>query len=129
MFDTIGMFLEAWTTAAEIQWNQNWKLSMQNLSNAVKGEHAPKLQVDEMRKCKDQLNRKVLLVGTRFGNVLVFERYLYGIPGTIVWNYPEELDMFPNVRPGAVNASLMDWIVGHTNGRNCGWLIELIYQN
>lgn len=60
-----------------VEYNPKWANGTGYFDHAVKGEHAPKLEVGEMVKCETPAPnlRQMIIVGTRFGNVVVFERY------------------------------------------------------
>lgn len=80
-----------------IEYNPKWANGTGYFDHAVKGEHAPKLQPGEMVKAEVPAPnlRRIIIVGTRFGNVVVFERFSPDggdRSNVIVANYPRILE-------------------------------------
>lgn len=59
----------------EIEFNPAWKNGTGYFDAAVEGPEAPALEVREMIKTIDDYGRRMIIVGTRFGNVVVFDRF------------------------------------------------------
>lgn len=55
----------------DIEFDVKWK----NGTGYLDGACAANLERGEMRKCFDDLGRRVILIGTRFGTIAVFDRY------------------------------------------------------
>lgn len=58
--------------------------------NAVRTEYAPHILPGNMARCTTLNGRKMILIGTRFGNVVIFTRYS-DIDTVIVSNVPPEI--------------------------------------
>lgn len=65
----------AQSSIKEIEYNNAWSNGTGYFDFAVKGENAPTLKVGEMCKSQTPFGRKIVMVGTNYGNVVVFGRY------------------------------------------------------
>jgi len=75
----------------EIEFNPEFSNRTGYYDFAVSGEHAPVLTVGTMAKCVTDNGRKLLLVSTRFGNAVIFQRYSDS-ESVIVGNLPREIE-------------------------------------
>lgn len=75
------------TSVLSIPYNSNWSNGTGYYDGATKYILAPGKIVKSVSPVGN--NRKMLLVGTRFGTVVVFERYTDGANGIFVNNWPE----------------------------------------
>jgi hypothetical protein len=66
VFDSINL---------QVPFNQAWVDSPGYLGGAVKGKDAPQLQPGVMVKTVTKNGRRIILIGTRFGNTVVLERF------------------------------------------------------
>lgn len=69
---------------SRIEHDPEWENDEGNYVHAVYGMFAPTLSAGEMRKSISPNNRKIILVGTRYGNVVMFQRYSNGVNNK--WN-------------------------------------------
>lgn len=65
----------------EIPFDSKWSNGSGDFDYAVYGEHAPRLTNGEMVRSKTSGGRRVLLVGTRLGNLVVYDRFADQAPG------------------------------------------------
>jgi hypothetical protein len=88
VFDTTLAFEAAYNEAEEIEYKAEWNNGTGYYDHAAEGNHAPKLEVGQIVKAHSPYpnNRKLLIVGTELGNVVIFERYTAGAHGVYVWN-------------------------------------------
>ena len=114
---------------AEIQFNPSWTNGTGYLDHAVKGEHAPVLKPGQMVKATDPRGRRIIIIGTRRGNVLVFDRYSEQVEqGTWVTNSPRT-PVFQSMLSGsAVGEAEMVTLLGSWGNikQNIGYVIEQI---
>jgi hypothetical protein len=75
--DAAIRFNVAYESAEKIDFNANWNNGTGYYDHAVDGEHAPKLALGQVVATKSPAknNRRIILVGTPFGNAVMFERY------------------------------------------------------
>lgn len=59
----------------ELPFDRAWSNGTGYFDHAVKGEHAPKLGIGEIVKSVSPGGRRVMMVGTRLGNIVVFDRF------------------------------------------------------
>ena len=80
---------------ASIPFNENFNNGTGYLDNCQEGEHAPIVAPGQIVKTETLKGRKILIVGTRFGNAVIFERYTNAIAedtNVIVGNLPKEVE-------------------------------------
>lgn len=73
--------------STEVVFNPSWKNGTGYLDNAVHD-----LQITEICKTVDNANRKVVIIPTPVGNVVLFERFTDGDRGIIVSNAPRAIE-------------------------------------
>jgi len=61
-----------------LDFNPAWSNGVGLYDHAVYGEHAPALPFGTMARSQTGAGRKLLIISTRLGNVVVFERFLSG---------------------------------------------------
>ena len=71
----------------EVVFNPSWKNGTGYLDNAVHD-----LQITEICKTVDNAHRKIIVIPTAIGNVVVFERFTDGDRGIIVSNAPRAIE-------------------------------------
>lgn len=74
MYNSIGNIFNNTFNNAEvegIEFNPSWKNGTGYFDNAVYVD----LQPGEMRKCRDDQGRRLILIGTRFKTIVVFDRF------------------------------------------------------
>lgn len=69
-----------------IPFNKDWSNGTGYFDNAVAGIHAPVIPAGEIVKSVTPGNRKILIVGTPIGNMVVFQRYDNGQHDVYVYN-------------------------------------------
>lgn len=75
-----------------LEYNTSWENGTGYLDHVVEGKHAPKLVAGAITKTMAPDGRRIIVIGTRFGNVAVFDRYIKqdATRGVFVTNSPEE---------------------------------------
>ncbi|QXN70445.1 hypothetical protein AGENTSMITH_39 [Bacillus phage vB_BspM_AgentSmith] len=68
-----------------------WDNGTGYLDNAVKGDYAPILKVGQSCSSVVSLGRLAVMVGTVYGNIVVFQRYPGDVRPYVVSNVPSEL--------------------------------------
>lgn len=69
-----SVFLTVYNTVKPIPWIKEWCNINSYLPGAVEGPIAPKLEEGEMVSSISNKGRRCIIVGTKFGNIVVFER-------------------------------------------------------
>lgn len=74
---TAEIFNNVFKTATPIDYNPNWANGTGYFDHAVEGEHAPKIKPGDVCCCITPMpnDRKIVMVGTRMGNIVIFQRY------------------------------------------------------
>lgn len=112
----------------EIPFNKDWSNGTGYFDNAVSGPAAPQLTIAEIVKSAAPAGRKIIIVGTRLGNVVVFERY-DDDKSVIVANYGSAIGQLHNIKSGALDIDSVCNIVGEFSIKeNIGTMIEQIYD-
>ena len=113
----------------EITYNPLWANQTGYLDYAVKGDNAPVLAPGQMVKTRDPRGRRIILIGTRKGNVAVIDRYSgQAEMGTWVTNSPRT-PIFQTLLSGsAVGEAEMVTLLGSWGNiqQNIGYTIEAI---
>jgi len=116
----------------EVTYNTNWPNGTGYYDFAISGEFAVELDPGRLAKCLTPNNRKMIFVGTRFGTMVVFERFSEGANGVYVKNIPKKLSQLNLVEDGgATTAWDMARIIGSKwdyKPTNIGTLIEAIIE-
>jgi len=101
-------FNEAYEAAEKIEFNAEWNNGTGYFDHAVKGKHAPKLAIGQIAACKTPAknNRRLILVGTIYGNAVMFERYTDDT-NIIARNVPDEMRDMVNTRLSADDVTFM----------------------
>lgn len=128
------IFTEAFTKIEkEINYSSDWQNGTAYFDNAVEGEFAPKLNEGEIAKFTDQHGRRAIIIGTFYGNVLVFDRYANQNEGGVyVTNAPVGPVFTALIPSGAVSDSKMLLILGgwgDYNDDNIGCTIRRIHKS
>ena len=125
------IFTEAFLSeeVPEISYNPSWANQTGYLDYAVEGDNAPVLVAGQMVKAIDPRGRRIIVIGTRKGNVVVFDRYSgQAEMGTWVTNAPRT-PIFQTLLSGsAVGEAEMVTLVGSWGNiqQNIGYTIEEI---
>ena len=113
----------------EIPFNEGWCNGTGYFDKAVKGQEAPVLTIGEMVRSRDGFGRRLIIIGTRFGNVVVFDRFTDQIDnGVWVVNHPSCEMIKMMVDNGAVGERDMITLLGSWGNlkNNIGFEIEKI---
>ena len=112
MSETIQLFNEVFDkVTTEVEYDAAWENGTGYLDHAVSGEYAPILPDGMIAKTVDPAGRKILIVPTRLGNVVLFERYTNkGEDAVYVVNRPKELKKF--IPASRVTYNTMNIILG-----------------
>lgn len=86
-------------TETAIEYNEKWENGTGYLDHAVKGPAAPILTAGQVVKSTTLQGRKILFVGTAFGNCVIFKRYTEG--PVVVSNLPRHVtDLYTGTSVG-----------------------------
>lgn len=122
-----------------LPFNKNWSNKTGMFDMAVYGEHAPKLSYGEMARSVTDGGRRIIILGTRLGNLVVFDRFSKQAEGekgadTAVFYY----DCSSSIRTGGwfsrnhLDAFEMGVAVGDSEERpgdgNLGWRLEQLFS-
>lgn len=69
------LFTQAYDKAYDIDFQSNWANGTGYFDHAVSGDRAPKVSYGVFARSKDEYGRRILILGTRLGNVVIFDRY------------------------------------------------------
>lgn len=130
MKTVMEMFLEMFDNLTEVTYNPQWSIGGYYMPEAVKGKHAPKLQPGAVVSAIDYKGRKIVLVGTDFGNWVVFQRhYADDQGGILVYNAPAGMAALLNINVGIVDAHAFTTIFGSMPDLpNIGWRAGAFYR-
>ena len=113
----------------EIQFNPDWSNGTGYYDNAVRGVYAPRLEIGEIAKSFSggENRRRILFIGTRFGNVVVFDRYTDAEGEVFVQNTPDEVRKLEIIGTSRLGEADMNTITGGCLPKyNIGNHIELM---
>ena len=101
--------------------------------NDIVSQDTVKLENGQMAKSTDTSNRKIVMVGTRFGNVVLFERYSGGLNDVITSNVPPEVSkLFGGSSLGSkTSEEVIELLLGQTYSsipKNIGIKIEEMFS-
>lgn len=129
-----SIFSKAFETIEnEIPFNEKWENGTGYLDHVTKGQYAPFLAPGTMVKSMTPNGRRIIIIGTRFGNVAVFDRYIKQTTerGVFVTNAPRK-SVFNYLLSGSnVGEHEMVTIIGSWNNlqENIGFKIEAIAKD
>lgn len=103
------------TNVEEITFKPEWANGTGYFDHVVKGEHAPSLTAGETKTCVDGFGRRLVLVGTAVGNVVVFQRFKPGDTGVVTFNAPMSLEQLLGFN-GSLNTDQVEMITGDQGG-------------
>ena len=106
---TVIMSLVEGKTAEEhncvpLTYSPKWANGTGYFDHAVSGEHAPNLPEGARAACMGDDGRRIIIIGTAFGNAVVFERFTNG--SVIVSNVPREVTKL--LTGGSIGTALQD---------------------
>lgn len=125
------IFEEAFKNATPVSFNPKWSNGTGYFDHATYGETAPKLGNGRVLSAVTPGGRKILIIGTRLGNVVVFSRYddweMFEDP-VFVSNVPTCIKHAFNITDGRISRDGMVLLLGDSTTRNIGHRIEDIYS-
>lgn len=121
-----SVFTAAYEAAPKIDFNMAWSNGTGYFDHAVEGAHAPKIGNGKMVSSATPSGRRIIIVGTRIGNCVVFERYTDNAE-KYVFNAPTALKHGFAIYDGLVEVGLMEELVGDAFVRNIGDRLDDLY--
>jgi hypothetical protein len=110
----------------EIPYNPKWENGTGYLDYIVKDE-APQVEIGAAVKCITPLGRKILIVGTRLGNVAVFQRYNNREDLLVCHTHQDILEVGLPFDGNLVTEERLNMILGYWHwSPNIGQMIEKI---
>jgi hypothetical protein len=100
-----------------IAYNTAWENGTGYFDKAVKGQVAPVLEIGQMVKSESTGGRKIVMVGTQLGNVVVFERYTDVESDVVVGNMPRCIEQIAEAH-GALSADKIAYLLGLLVGKD-----------
>ena len=124
-----------------IPFMSTWANGTGYFDNAVKGKNAPVIEAGTIVKSVDNFGRKIIIIGTRVGNVVIFERYTDPASTIVVSNEPKAINAILGSLVTADNGSLStdgiakyaglmygnEKVFSYSDG-NIGQLIEKLFK-
>lgn len=112
----------------EVTFDPSWKNGTGYMDGAISADVA----IGELRKCRDDYGRRLILIGTRLGTVVVFDRYPDQTDGGVyVTNSPKGSIFSILLSGSSVGEDEMIRLLGPWGrvDQNLGWAIEQIAQD
>lgn len=109
------IFLAAFHNATQVEFSSTWANGTGYYNGAVAGPDAPKLEVGQMVAANSPTpnDRKIIIIGTPLGNLVVFQRYSGGEGDTHVFNSSIVFNKHVGARMGKpLTADDMDYVMG-----------------
>lgn len=113
----------------EIPYNAKWENGTGYFDNAVYGKDAPVISAGELVKSISTGGRKIILIGTRFGNIVLFERYTDPESDVVVTNQPQEIEKLFGSLILNGNCSMSTKGIAHLTGLNFDENSDYCYKN
>jgi len=112
-----------------IEFKKEWSNGTGYFDFAVYGEHAPRVAPGKVVKCMTPGNRRMIVVGTHLGNVVVFDRYADNDRGVFVYNTTTAVERTNLIRNNSLQDDDMYVILGDEFDReNIGGRIQAIFE-
>jgi hypothetical protein len=112
-----------------IEFNSHWSNGTGYFDFAVYGEHAPRVPPGKVVKCMTPGNRRMVVVGTHLGNVVVFDRYAGNERGIFVYNTTSSIERTGYIRNHSLQDDDMVVILGDVcDSANIGERIKAIFE-
>lgn len=124
------LFNRAFTaaTTVDVEFDTAWKNGTDYLNHAATDPGAVPDVYGTMARCTDDHGRKVILIKTRLGNVVVFQRYS-GDYDTYVYNMPHALSTLLGMSSGRLTDDQMGVLVGDVGFSNIGHRLEDLFTD
>lgn len=136
------IFSEVFVEIPKIPFNKEWSNGTGYFDNGVYGEHAPKLNPGQLLGSETPGGRRLIFIGTRLGNVVVFDRFTESAPANdniknaketvFVTNTKTSFSQGGWIENGALTSDNMTLLLGDScfkGKQNIGWRIEQIYAS
>lgn len=129
MFTTKNeLFDYAFSKAREIPFVKAWSNGTGYFDYAVDRDLAPKVANGGMVKCVTPGGRRILIIGTRIGNCVIFDRYS-DEKSVFVFNMPTALKQGFAIKDGSIDFDTMLNLVGDQGSlRNIGNRLDDLYR-
>ena len=121
------LFTSAVARSEQLEYNPKWANGTGYFNHAVSGEHAPILEPGTMKWFVDENGRTAIVVGTIFGNVVVFERRKVAYQ-VYVLNVPNDIKDIVPQSSGALTEDTMVYMVGTECNPNVGQRINSLFE-
>lgn len=122
------LFDHAFAKAREIPFNKDWSNGTGYFDYATDSDVAPNVANGGMVKCTTPGNRRILIIGTRIGNAVIFDRYTDD-KSVFVYNMPTALHQGFGIDAGSISDKDMLSLVGDDGVvRNIGHRLDDLYQ-
>ena len=125
------IFTEAYNNPAStaIPFDEKWSNGTGYFDNAVYGSTAPKVPFGSIYKSVTPGNRRILIIGTRLGNVVVFDRYQNSEKDVFVYNSTHVFAKSQWLRGNSLDDDDMGVLLGFDQtDENIGKRIDNIYS-
>ena len=121
---TETIFARTFERAQRIPYDQKWENHKGYFSNAVIGEAAPVIEHGEVVSSISETGRRIIIIGTRFGNVVIFDRYANNEVGIFVSNATMFVRMTFGFPSGVIDTQTMYNMASYSH--NIGRKIESV---
>ena len=112
-----------------IEFNEAWSNGTGYFDNAVYGDDAPIVKSGTIVKSVTPGNRRILIVGTLLGNVVVFDRYADNAQGVFVYNTTSAVERACMIRNKSLDEEDLINILGAPwDNYNIGERIQAIFD-
>lgn len=130
--NTHELFLHVYNGISNlIQFDPVWSNKIGHFHHAVDGDTAPKIKTGKIGKAITPGGRKIILIGTRLDNVILFERFSKGENNdvqVIYLNCSQNFQLGQWALPGAVSYDDLKNLIDLKGGLHIGQVIEDIYM-
>ena len=122
------LFDAAFEKARPIEFDKAWSNGTGYFDYATDSDVAPKVGFGALVKCTTPGGRRILIVGTRIGNAVIFDRYS-DEKTVFVYNMPTALHQGFGIDSGAISDETMLRLVGDDGTmRNIGHRLDDLYK-
>jgi hypothetical protein len=96
-------FINLFNKSAVISYNDEWLDVFNNFSKAMNGKHSPSLHIGEMKLAIDKEHRRILIIGTSVGNIVIFELGGNENKHTLIANIPRSIVIMLQIENSMIN--------------------------
>ena len=130
------LFTAAWEkTEQTLEFNPAWADKLGHYDYAVYGEHAPKLANGTMVRSSTRGGRRMLIIGTRLGNMIVYDRFTKQARGekdadkaVFYYNVPSAIAVGAWFGPTYLDEHDMAIAVGDQYESHIGWRVNQLWS-